>query len=372
MSRTDPRRVFLHVGAPKTGTTYLQDRLGLNAKSLATHGVHVPTRSALVSPGLFQFRAALDLLGQDWGGAPGHAEGSWDALVKRVQEVRGTVVISHEILAPAGSAAVARAKRDLTADGSQLHIVYTARDLGRQVPAAWQESIKQGRTWAYRRFVRRLRKGKPWFSRAFDLPTVLTEWSHGLPPEQVHVVTVPPSGSPGDLLWNRFCGVVGIDVAWAPRPSEKRNASLGVAETQVVRTLNRKLERRTRRDFDYDHLIRGLLAEDALVQGRTSPPVRMPPALLEWAQGETARWREWIEAAGVDVVGDLAELDPRPVDEETWVNPDRVSNKRQLRAAMTALAAMTEEAARRPAPEQKLVQRVRSEASRRLRRRAAP
>ncbi len=67
------RRVYLHIGAPKTGTTYLQDRLALNAKSLTDHDVHFPTKSPLVSPGLFQFRAALDLLDQDWGGKPGHA-----------------------------------------------------------------------------------------------------------------------------------------------------------------------------------------------------------------------------------------------------------------------------------------------------------
>ena len=37
----------------------------------------------MVSPALFQFRAALDLLGQDWGGTPGHAKGAWDALARR-------------------------------------------------------------------------------------------------------------------------------------------------------------------------------------------------------------------------------------------------------------------------------------------------
>ena len=66
------RRVYLHIGAPKTGTTYLQDRLAVNAKTLAAHDVHFPTTSPLVSPGLAHFRGALDLLGQDWGGAPGH------------------------------------------------------------------------------------------------------------------------------------------------------------------------------------------------------------------------------------------------------------------------------------------------------------
>ena len=54
------RRVYLHIGAPKTGTTYLQDRLARNTRSLSSHGVTLPTRSPVVSPGLFHFRAALD------------------------------------------------------------------------------------------------------------------------------------------------------------------------------------------------------------------------------------------------------------------------------------------------------------------------
>lgn len=32
------RLVYLHIGAPKTSTTYLQDRLMLNPASLAEHG----------------------------------------------------------------------------------------------------------------------------------------------------------------------------------------------------------------------------------------------------------------------------------------------------------------------------------------------
>ncbi len=368
MSRSAPRRVFLHVGAPKTGTTYLQDRLSLNARSLARHGVHVPTGSRLVSPALFQFRAAIDLLDQDWGGAPGHADGAWDALVKKVRTIDGTVLVSHETLAPARAEAVARAKRDLSAGGAELHVVYTVRDLGRQVPAAWQESIKQGRTWGYATFVKKFRRRSVWFAHAFDLPAVLGRWAEGLPPERVHLVTVPPSGTPGDLLWTRFCQVTGVDPAWAPRPSDRRNASMGSAETEVVRTLNEALDRKVRRGADYDYLIRNLLAEDSLVTGSTtSPPVRMPPSLLPWAQEETARWRTWVQASGIDVVGDLDELEPRPVAEEDWTDPDSMSRKWRLRVAVRALTAMTEEAARRPMPERSVARRVRAEATRRIR-----
>jgi hypothetical protein len=354
------RRVYLHIGAPKTGTTYLQDRLSVNARSLAAHGVYFPTTSPLVSPGLASFRAALDVLGEDWGGERGHAEGSWEALVRRVRRRSGVVVISHEILAPATPAHVARVMRDLA--GSEVHVVYTARDLARQAPAAWQESIKQGRRWSYERFLDRFTRGRTWFARAFDAPRVLSTWGAGLPADRVHVVTVPQRDRDprGDALWLRMCGVLGVDPAWAPRDSDRSNASLGTAEAQVVRQLNRRMDRRTRRERNYDELIRDMLAQGELA-GRRSWPVTLPPGRFDWAAGEAERWIEWIRASGVDVVGDVEELRPVPSAEgKQWRDPDRVPSKRQLDIALDALAAMTREAARRDDPERRLISRLRS------------
>ncbi|MBI2243244.1 MAG: hypothetical protein HYU55_04615 [Nocardioides sp.] len=359
------RKVYLHIGAPKTGTTYLQDRLTVNAKTLAAQGVHFPTGSPLVSPGLYQFRAALDLLGQDWGGPPGHADGSWEGLVRRARRRSGTVVISHEILAPAAPGQVARAMRDLA--GSEIHVVYTARDLARQLPAAWQESIKQGRRWSYRRFLDRFEKGRSWFYRAFDVPRVLGTWGAGLPPERVHVVTVPHARvqtQHGDQLWLRMCEVLGIDPVWAPLDSDRSNRSLGIAETQVIRQLNRRMDRAARRESTYDALIRDMLAQGELVK-RESAAVRLPPERFAWAEERAERWIEWIEGSGVHVVGDVDELRPvRPAEDERWRDPDRVRAKRQLATALDALAAMTREAARRPDPERQLTTRVLAQAQR--------
>lgn len=358
------RAVYLHIGAPKTGTTYVQDRLELNARSLAKHDVHFPTRP-LVSPGLFHFRAALDLLGQDWGGQPGHAEGAWDALVRRVNRRSGSVVISHEVLAPAAPEQVARAMRDLA--GAEIHVVYSARDLARQVPAAWQESIKQGRKWSYRSFLNRMEAERPWFYQAFDLPSVLATWGADLPPERVHVVTVPqrrPAPGGEDVLWLRMCRALGIDPAWAPQESDRSNRSLGVAETQVVRRLNRRIDRATRREAAYDELIREMLAQDQLVK-RRSAPVRLPPRRFDWAEERAQHWIDYLASSGVDVIGDVEDLRPvRPDPDERWRNPDRVPAKAQLDAALDALAAMTREAAARPDPQRRLVTRARTHAHR--------
>ncbi len=352
------RRVYLHIGAPKTGTTYLQDRLRLNARSLAAHEVHFPSRNLSTDAPLFHFRAALDLLGQDWGGEPGHAAGGWDALVRRVRRLDGTVVVSHEILAPAEPGQIARAKATIASTGAELHVVYSARDQARQVPAAWQESIKQGRTWSYRQFCKSVVKRSSWFSRAFDLPEVLTAWGEGMAPEHVHVVTVPQTRGPE--LWERYCATFGIDQAWVPRESDAHNASLGVPETAMLRRLNVQMDRAPRQEGSFDTLVRRLLAEETLV-GRTSKPLLLPPQMQEWAAAEAEVWIEWIRARGVDVAGDLEDLRPRPRDPAAgWANPDKIGTKPQLKAAIEALAAMTVEADRRADPHEKLTARVRS------------
>lgn len=355
------RVVYLHIGAPKTGTTYLQDRLAVNTDSLEQHGVTIPSRSRFVPADLFHFRAALDLLGQDWGGHPGHAEGAWDDLVRRVRRAEGTAIVSHEILAPAPPDKIAKAMNDL--GDAEVHIVYSARDLGRQLPAAWQESIKQGRTWSFRKFLNKVERGQPWFRRALDLPHVLNNWSSKLPPERVHVVTVP-HGRTGNVLFERFCTAFGVDPSWAPKDSERANRSLGIAETQLIRRLNRRLELGVRREAVYDDLIREMLAQRELVN-RRSLPVRLPPERFEWAEDQAQLWVDWLEGSGVEVIGDVEELRPRrPDPEEKWLDPDKVRARRQLDAAMDALEAMTREAAARTPADQSLSHRVARQARR--------
>jgi hypothetical protein len=189
---------------------------------------------------------------------------------------------------------------------------------------------------------------------------VLGTWSAGLPPQNVHVVTVPQSGTAApDELWNRFCRAVDIDPAWAPDIPERTNPSLGAPEAALIRRMNRRLGRHVRDAGTYDGLVRWLLAEHELA-GRESPRLLLPPRMHDWAAEEADRWIEWVEQSGVDVIGDLDDLRPLPTRRRDYVNPDKVPAKVQLGAAMDALIAMTKEAARREDPEQQLGHKLRS------------
>jgi hypothetical protein len=85
--------------------------------------------------------------------------------------------------------------------------------------------------------------------------------------------------------------------------------------------------------------------------GRRSKPIRIPPTAYEWVEQRTEQWLAWIEQSGIDVVGSVDELRVTPPDPgEKWHNPDRIRARRQLVAALDALAAMTHEAAARRDP----------------------
>jgi hypothetical protein len=358
------RVVYLHVGSPKTGTTYLQDRLALNKASLSRRRVHYP-----LSLHASQFRPALDLLQMPWGGLQLDVDGEWNALTARVRRLSGTVIISHEILAAAKPAQVRRAMAGLA--GSEVHLVLSARDLARQVPAEWQEGVKHQRKVSYAGFLRQVqtsRRDRPslWFWRVQSLPDVLGRWSRGLPPERVHLVTVPQDGAPRNQLWERYCRAFGIDPAWAPRESVRDNVSIGAAETFLLRRLNRRLRQAGLSSEEYRRLIREVVVHQTMAKRPHMTRVTLPPAAFPWAAEVAEEWVRWVRGSGIDVIGDVEDLRPVPVPDQRWVNPDRPRRPEMVDAAVDALVALALEAAKRPDPDELLTAKI-TRAARRLR-----
>ncbi|MGI9155716.1 MAG: hypothetical protein ACR2FG_03640 [Marmoricola sp.] len=330
------RRVFLHVGAPKTGTTYLQDTLATNRELLADAGLSYPaTKSGS------HFEAAIDLIDHRWGGVLDSARGEWDALVSVALKAPGDAVISHEVLA-AATPAQARRAHALLAD-AEVHLVYTARDLGRQIPAEWQETVKhRGRRrfgWFLNRLIQSPRTAsKEWFWRVQGLPDVLTRWGAGLPPDRIHLVTVPQAGAEPGELWDRFAGVLGIDPELAVEKGGGRsNPSMGAVGTTLVRRLNVELRGRAVSQPVYAELVRGLLAHQMLAAREDKVRAELPPSSRAFVEEVTAEWVEWVEGSQIDVVGDLRELEST-WSSEPWSDPDRPRPGQVADAAVAALA----------------------------------
>ena len=340
-----PRRAYLHIGTPKSGTTYLQEKFALNRDSVASQGLTYPnTRSGN------HFEPALDLIEERWAGQREIARGQWPALVNDAHRAPADVLISHEILAAATPAQVRTAMAAFR--DHEVHVVLTARDLARQLPAEWQEHIKHRRRRSFANFLSRVtaaRRTNPemWFWRVQAIPDVLTRWGNGLPPERIHVVTVPQAGAPPDLLWQRFAGVVGIDPLLAYAEANDFNQSLGIAEVAVLRRLNKLLAGRSVPREVYVDLVRELIARDTLAKRPNQIRAVLPEPRWGFVEEVTGEWLDWLGGAGVDIVGDLADLQPRRPDftDDSWIHPDQPPEDRVAEAALEALAAVIADAA---------------------------
>ena len=339
-------KVLLHVGTPKTGTSYLQDVLFRNRRRLASAGILYPADRFDA-----HFLAALDLMRLPWGGLEAEAVGAWDRLAERVRRHRGTAIISHEILATASRAQAGRALTSLGhGDGAEIHLVISARDLVRQLPAEWQENVKHRAGLSYRAFLDQIRdpardsRISTWFWGVQELPDILDRWGQDLPPERIHVVTVPPAGGPQQLLWKRFSLAFGLDGLDLDLEAERANPSLGVPETTLVRRINRAANQELD-PADYRPLVRELLAHNTLSRRSGSPRLALPPELHPWVGRVTESWVEEIERRGYDVVGDLHDLVGAPAATD-YVDPDRPDEAQVAEAAVDALKAVLLEAAR--------------------------
>jgi hypothetical protein len=344
------RRLIVHVGTPKSGTSYLQDRLACNRARLLEDGIdYVETRTG------DHFEAALDLLDDSWAGAEERARGQWRALVSRARGRDGDVLVTHEILAAASPEAVARLRADFP--DHEHHVVLTARDLGRQLPAEWQENVKHRSVRSYERFLRRTERRyetptEDRFWRVQHVPEILRTWSHDLPAGRVHLVTVPPSGARRGLLWERYTEALGLADTTGYADTTTTNASLGSAEVTLLRLLNLELQERGLPRPEYVQWVREGLVRQELAASRGSAPATVPPDRRAWVAEIAESWIAVLAGAGFDVVGDLAELRPDwPDDADAWSDPDAPDPDAALARAVDALAWTIEHAARNaPAP----------------------
>ena len=352
----DRRRVILHVGTPKTGTSHLQDVLFRNREMLAKRGILYPADRFDA-----HFLAALDLMKLTWGGLEQEAVGAWASLAARVRAWPGTSIVSHEIFAKATPTQVRHALTSLGED-AEVHLVLSVRDLVRQIPAEWQENVKHRSQISYRRFLEQLadpsREGRisSWFWGVQELPDILDRWGASLPPGNVHLVTVPPSGAPQDELWRRFSRVFGLDGIDLEISPERANASMGVPETTLVRQINRRFSKVVT-PADYRPLVRELLAHQTFARRTDSPRLALPPAEHARVQAISTSWVEELSRRGYQVEGDLADLiggSPRP-----YTDPDTVSDAELYEPAMDVIQALLVEAARLRGREAALAEELR-------------
>jgi hypothetical protein len=319
-------RAVLHVGAPKTGSTYLQGLLWRNRVRLREAGVD------MLGAGQAQhYRAGKDLRGIPFDPADPGVDwtGEWERLATRAAaSAAPTVVISDEHLAAVTPAQAQVAVRSLAP--REVHVVYVTRDLIGVLPSEWQEFVKHGSDLRYEDWVRRVlaspdKRPGQWFWTVHDPASVARRWMSAMPASNVHVVAMPPPDAPRDELWRLVGSLLGVSPTLPLAEDVPSNTSLGPLATEVLRRVNEVLPPQLP-PWHRTGLVRDVLANIVLRplgdRGRPSLPADLTDDVLARAQVLRAELRD----LGADLVGSFPPLPPSlPEDPRAEMDPDEIT-----------------------------------------------
>jgi hypothetical protein len=334
-------RVFLHIGEPKTGTTFLQQIMWSNRAELAAQGVVLPGHH-----GQDHFRASQDLRGVEKlaSDPAGSWTGEWEILAQQARQADKTAVISHELFSAADAGQAGRAVASL--QPAEVHVVITVRDMASLLPAEWQETVKHRNTRSWEDWLGDVidrESADPdrrqfWFWRVHDTLAIGRLWAQYVPPERIHVITMAPRGAGTSLLWQRFATLIGADPGSADLSRARPNASLGLAEIEFLRRLNEALPAEVP-DWFYMWNVKEAVAHRALAARPAGGRLVLPADRDAWAKEQGETLIAGLQASGYDLIGDLGELRPRQATGPA-ASPSGQPDGQMLDAAVQAAAAL--------------------------------
>lgn len=331
------KRVVLHVGAMKSGTSYIQSLLFANQETLAAQGVLVPGRAWS-----HQVNGVTDILGR-LQPDQGDSTGAWRRLLDEIEAWSGTAVVSMEFLGPIAPAKIATVVDSLRP--ARVSVVLSVRDLNRSIAAMWQETIQNGHWWTWPSYLDGVERGRP---RSGRTPADLTEagrrfWRqqnivrisrHWLQAD-VHdfaLLTVAPPGSSSGLLAQRFGQLVGFDSSTL-EPGPRANTSVDAAAAEALRRMNALLAQEGL-GFPHGSALRKRHLAKTVLASRSRRDLMIGLPVSDWVAEHSAAMVTALRGLGVDLVGEWSDLEPAPV---PGIDPSTVAADEVVLAAEEGL-----------------------------------
>ncbi|HSG56330.1 MAG TPA: hypothetical protein VLA45_12840, partial [Paracoccaceae bacterium] len=222
--------VFLHIGAHKTGTSYLQAMFHNNRALLAQHGLHYPdigpnnAHHALAAPWL-----STPDIPDSFFGSRGRA-GPWDMLTERYARAPGTVFLSAENFSRVRPQRVnMRELADRLRPFDEVRIVYTMRQQADLVQSLWMQVAKGDRVPLLRKYVETALEDRRGAGVPIDHTSVYSDLLTGFDPQQILLVDYNSLRRAEGGIVGHFLRLMGCDLdadALAPLTSiERANVS---------------------------------------------------------------------------------------------------------------------------------------------------
>ena len=300
------KRIIIHPGFPKSGTTALQASLMQAKSELASQGIvfNPPWNNA-------HHRAAWALTNYmfGWDGKGGSTTPieAWTSLCSDVKSESDTVLITSEFFIRADLTMIERVKADL---GIQdIKIVFTLRPFAKVLPSRYQQTLKKGKTWTYDKWLHTILDGDNDKIQLLDYAGIIESWAKVFGASNVDVILADESNP--EILYRRFENAISVaSETLKPAKIKRLNRSLTASEVEILRQVNLRKPKKWKWE-QYRYFVRGNFVKflsDNPSKFKDEEKLRLPTwaieAMTPYAKAQISK----IDSLGLSIQGDIGSL----------------------------------------------------------------
>lgn len=301
------RRVVIHIGPPKTGSTTLQDALHHNRDNLKLAGIRYAGSGMQSSAAaMWATRRKERTTGRQ---VPASA---WKQLLREINDsMESTVVVSSEWFAAATPAQIRMIARELP--GAEHHIVIALRSLDRILPSRWRQNVIEGATYSFTEWLELIfspsinsYSSRFWHQHRHD--ELVQRWGEVFGQRAVSAICVDDANP--DRLLRHFEALIGAQEGALGTSRQVRNVSLDGVTVEGIRRFNvLAKEHAVPPELRYLAVTRGAVPQiEQHVQSDGPTTGRVPSQYADRCVAESTRIVEGLRTSGATILGDLDAL----------------------------------------------------------------
>jgi hypothetical protein len=308
------KKVVIHAGFHKTGTTAIQHALHASTQSLKAVGYRYP----IVDQGTSQNGSVLALAGRGWGS---QARGGrvipkrvWTKLVKQVRSGQDNIILSSEFFSELDELQIQEIKSAFA--GLECQIVFTMRAFDKLFPSTYQQTLKNGSSYSYEAWLERtvtdyFGQQKTGFWKRNRHAQVISRWQQIFGAENVTIITADES-NPG-LLFARFSEFLRLPVGTLNQITDSGlNRSLLLDEIHLLRAINKNVPKSRNWNAYMTFIRRGTFEQITATPAAkvsAAEKLRTPKAYAKKTEQIAALEMAELKALDLRVLGDIRDLE---------------------------------------------------------------
>jgi hypothetical protein len=303
------KKLIIHPGFHKTGTTALQQALSEVRDELSANGFNYPKIA-----GNAHHRAAWSIIEKTWGwkkrGGRLMAPVEWQRLDRKLRSSKDAAIISSEFFSEANAEQLQVLKKNT--QKADVQVIFTWRPLPFMLASSYQQYLKYGLKLSYPEWLESIfeTSGKAKFTPSFWKRNlhgdVVSKWAKVFGSGNISLIAVNEADP--NFLYSSFSDLAGVPNGIIREPLDQEiNRSLTFNESSLLLEINRTYPK----DLDWDSY--EIFIRKGNIKALTGSPAyeSSDEKILtpDWAVAKAAELNSksvaQIKALGVKIIGDI-------------------------------------------------------------------